>query len=84
MSTISKTPWKIDDNISPMVVVDANGVMVADCGIFHKSRTNQENLTNVKLILVAPALLELAKEIVKSDDLNAMKKVAKELIEKSS
>ena len=55
-------PWKIDEEI-PTNVLNVNGELVADCGIFLSNRSDIENRANANLIAAAPELLKYLKQL---------------------
>lgn len=53
-------PWITNGEFEHESVFGPNGVLVADCATFHKTRTAETNQANARLVAAAPYLMELA------------------------
>lgn len=56
MSAFAPGPWVTDPELGHEMVLDANGVLVADCSIVHRRRTTSQCVAHAALIAAAPDL----------------------------
>lgn len=67
MSAFAPGPWVTDPELGHEMVLDANGVLVADCSIIHRRRTTSQCVAHAALIAAAPELYAELQNIAHAD-----------------
>ena len=68
MSAFAPGPWVTDPELGHEMVLDANGVLVADCSIVHRRRTTSQCVAHAALMAAALEMFVALRELTAQID----------------